>query len=429
MRKLLNILLFLISIHCIGKINQDSATNALSITISSASENGIFHEDQLVEVFVSVHNLSDSVATGTIHWKIETDEQVPLKSSTFPISIKAGQEIYSYCPIYEFSEPGFYKYSFTIATSNVEGSSGSMNVGYRPEKIRSKLTRQPDFDAFWKQALKELDNIDPKYKLTIQNRNDKDALTDLYFVEMISFGNVKITGWLEVPRKNGRYPGLLRVPGYLSNMKPLNQYDDMVIFSINPRGHGDSEEGPDPHLELWIRGLDDHNQYYYKGAYLDCLRALDFLASRSEVNPDKIAAWGGSQGGGFSFMTAALDDRVSYCVADIPWLCDWVNYFKTTHWDEIDTWLAGSSGKNWTSMLKTLGYFDTMNMADKIKCPVLMGIGLQDQVCPPATSFATYNLIQSKKEYLVYPKAGHGLDSKHWDYVFQWLRNQFQMEP
>jgi cephalosporin-C deacetylase-like acetyl esterase len=34
----------------------------------------------------------------------------------------------------------------------------------------------------------------------------------------------------------------------------------------------------------------------------------------------------------------------------------------------------------------------------KIKCPVWMGIGLQDDVCPPSTSFVTYNYLQSEKK-------------------------------
>jgi cephalosporin-C deacetylase-like acetyl esterase len=212
-------------------------------------------------------------------------------------------------------------------------------------------------------------------------------------------------------------------------MKPILKYEDMVVFSFNPRSHGDSDDGPYPGQELWTRGLDSQETYYYRGAYMDCLRALDFLVKRNDVDTTNIAVWGGSQGGGFSFMLAAMDDRVDYCVADIPWLSDWVNYFKTTHWEEIDEWMYGDPRRNWNSMLTTLGYFDTMNMADKIKCPVLMGIGLQDPVCPPATSFATYNYIPGDKEYKVYLRAEHGLGENHWNYVYQWLRTNFSLKP
>ena len=106
---------------------------------------------------------------------------------------------------------------------------------------------------------------------------------------------------------------------------------------------------------------------------MDCIRAVDFLASRPEVDSDRIAVWGGSQGGGLSLATAALDKRISFCMADVPWLCDWVQYYKASHWDKIDEWLAAKPGRSWKSMLRTLSFFDTMNMTDKI--PVLWILG------------------------------------------------------
>ncbi len=80
-------------------------------------------------------------------------------------------------------------------------------------------------------------------------------------------------------------------------------------------------------------------------------------------------------------------------------------------------------------MLRTLSYYDTMNMADRITCPVFMGIGLQDRVCPPSTSFASFNRIRSQKAYRVYPDAGHRLDQQHWESGYQRLREHFGLEP
>lgn len=59
----------------------------------------------------------------------------------------------------------------------------------------------------------------------------------------------------------------------------------------------------------------------------------------NDVDQNRIAIWGGSQGGGFAFATAALDSRVDMCVADIPFLCDWHNYFKLTKWPEMNEWI------------------------------------------------------------------------------------------
>lgn len=424
-------IIFIISLAnpfiCFGNFQEDSTSIPIEISIESSKENGIYLADELAQVYVKVQNNSNQKLSGNIHWEIITDEQEPLKKSTFPISIEKEKEIYSYCPIFEFREPGFYFYSCTITLEDSMQFTKSMNIGFAPEKIKPVLTRLADFYTFWEDTKKSLNKIDPEYKLTLQNKGSKDP-NNIYLVEMKTLDGITVKGWLEVPKKKGKYPAILRVPGYLSDMQPVKQFNDMVMFSFNPRGHGNSDEGPDPQLDLWIRGLDDKETYSYRGAYMDCLRALDFLAGRPEVDLEKIAVWGGSQGGGFSFMTAALDDRISLCVADIPWLCDWVNYFKTTHWDEIDGWMAEGSNRNWRSMLQTLSYFDTMNMADKINCPVLMRIGLQDPVCPPATSFATYNVITSKKEYMVYQRNGHWFEPDQWQFGYQWIRENFNIK-
>ena len=77
-----------------------------------------------------------------------------------------------------------------------------------------------------------------------------------------------------------------------------------------------------------------------------------------------------SQGGGLAFATAALDQRIDLCIADIPWLCDWVNYSTLVDTDDgMDRWMEAKKSRTEESVLKTLSYFDTMNLADRIQCP------------------------------------------------------------
>jgi len=275
--------------------------------------------------------------------------------------------------------------------------------------------------------LKELEAITPEYKVIPQKR-DGNTKTNLFKVEMTSFGGLTVRGWLEVPKKKGIYPALLRVPGYQQNMKPIDKYDDLIVLSFNTRDHGESDNTGERSYAMWVRGLDTKENYYYRGIYLDCIRAVDFLMSRKDVDTNRIAIWGGSQGGGLSFATAALDQRIDLCISDIPFLCEWQKYFEITHWDEIDTWFEKHPEQTWQSMLQALSYFDTKNMAKRITCPVIMGIGLQDNVCPPATSFVTYNYINSPKEYTIYKDETHSQPESHYKNRFLMLKKMFNME-
>ena len=58
----------------------------------------------------------------------------------------------------------------------------------------------------------------------------------------------------------------------------------------------------------------------------------------------------------------------------------------------------------------TLSYFDGISFADRIKCPIIVNIGLQDNVCPPETGYALFNAITSGDKKL-YEYDGHGHDA------------------
>ena len=323
--------------------------------------------------------------------------------------------------------PGFYQVVCTLK----EGLKESMVFGYKPENIETDLTREPGFAEFWRQRKRALENVAPAYRVTRSDRSTDRV--DVYLVEMRSYGNVRIKGWYSVPRKPGPHPAILSVPGYTSTMWPNLNRTNVATLALNPRGHGNSKDDVDPRGEEYMFiGFDPGHPegYIYAGAYMDCLRAVDFLVSRPEIDETRIGVEGGSQGGGLSFATAALDPRIAFCAPDIPWLGDWGGYLETADWPQ----------KNYPKLCETrpdltfdginrfLSYFDTMNMAAWITCPVLMSVGLQDDVCPPRTSFATYNAVTSPKEYRVYPFAGHGVWREHGKLKDAWMSKMLGVE-
>ena len=93
----------------------------------------------------------------------------------------------------------------------------------------------------------------------------------------------------------------------------------------------------------------------------------------------------------------------------------------------MDSWIAAESERSWKKTLRTLSYFDALNFADKIRCPVFLGVGLQDDICPPVTIFAVYNKITGPKEYCIYPEARHWVDESHYAKRREWLIQHFAL--
>jgi cephalosporin-C deacetylase len=56
---------------------------------------------------------------------------------------------------------------------------------------------------------------------------------------------------------------------------------------------------------------------------------------------------------------------------------------------------------------ETLAYFDGFNFAPRVRCPIILNVGLQDNVCPPETGYAAFGRLGSAEKRF-YPYDGHG---------------------
>ena len=84
------------------------------------------------------------------------------------------------------------------------------------------------------------------------------------------------------------------------------------------------------------------------------------------------------------------------------------------------------TGKKWDDIYGVLDYFDVMNHAPNVSCPVIMGVGLFDETCPPAINFSAYNNLETQdKEYHLYPQSGHSLPESHYGVKMKWLYERF----
>jgi len=297
------------------------------------------------------------------------------------------------------------------------------NIGYEPEKIVSVPYGQPDLKQFWDKTNKMLAKVKPCYSMKLL-KDSSNADRKVYLVSMKSLGGVTIQGYYLTPTKQGKYPADITYMGYGS--KPwcpkASDNPNLVEFILSVRGQALNE--PTNKYGDWaVYGLADKDTYYYRGAFMDLVRAIDFICSRSEVDKRNIFAEGGSQGGAFTFAACALDHRIRAAAPWIPFLSDYPDYFKIVHWPG-DKVLAKAKelGINDEQLYKTLSYFDIMNLAGWIKCPILMGSGLQDPTCPPHINFAAFNQVKEEKVYRIHPTYGHNVPLTWWNFRMDFFK-------
>lgn len=407
------------------------AEELISLEALTGSDDHIYLEEGELELNLVLGNQMNKTLSGTIELTGKSDFGEPILEKTIKVKVSQGREKKLKVRLGELA-PGFYHFA-AMLNSNLTSKRMSFHIGVRPGEIVSPLDRPEDFDDFWTRARRELDAVAPQFKLTLHEELSTET-RDVYLVEMRSLGNIIVRGWYGRPKKEGVYPATLKVQGYSSVMQPAYLYkgDDMVDLVLNIRGHGNSRDVVNPGFPGYLQHhVDDPELYIYRGAFMDCIRAVDFLYSREEVDKGRVAVQGGSQGGALSFATAALDpERIALCVPGVPFLSDYPDYFKLVGWPggEFVNYLREHPEISRDELYRNLSYFDIKNLAPWIKAPMYMAIGLKDGTCPPHINFAAYNQVQGEKTYVAYPEAGHGLPAEHSAAWLRWVKQHFGME-
>lgn len=413
-----------------GHLSVSSAetNDKLSLEVSVADPDYIFMGDAPIRITPSIQNKNTWDVKGRLIITLTTDDYKFVKADSLEIVIPADDH---YSGAFEYAKPvpGFYRYTIQFRRNGELACEKKLNVGYEPEKINSPIDAQADFKKFWDNSLKELAKIAPDYKLTLQPEYSKLDY-DVYLVEMRSLENELISGYYAKPKREGKFPVIVEYMGYGSSPYPPNQWwDGFAYFVLSIRGQALNK--PTNRFGTWITyGLDKKENYYYRGAFMDVVRALDFVCSRPEIDSDKIAVRGGSQGGALSFVAASLDKRVKVAAPNIPFLSDYPDYFRIAPWpkSDFDVYMKEHPQAKWNDVYKLLSYFDIKNLAQWIECPLIMGIGVQDNVCPPHINFAAYNQVKSEKRWMAFPEFGHSVGREFNEAAMQLFREKLNVE-
>lgn len=290
---------------------------------------------------------------------------------------------------------------------------------YKPEQ-----TKEPDFDAFWADTKAESKN-QPLNAETIPIDYPVEQVK-VYRVFYDGYRNSRIHARLVMPAgasPKNKVPAVVFYHGYdwNSNIIPSAFRYSLLGYAVliaEARGQNDLSPDHNPYpnggSSGWMtNGITDPEEYYYRFVYMDSARAVDYLLQREDIDTDRIAVEGGSQGGGLSLAVGALSPEVKVIMADIPFLCHFrraVRLSQSNPYLEFARYFSmhDSLHKTEAQVYRTLSYFDNLNLAGYIKADTLMSIGLEDVICPPSTSMAAYNHITAKKELRVYPDFGHG---------------------
>lgn len=348
---------------------------------------------------------------------IERSEKVPAR----------GQIDMTVIPDFDLS-PGFYKARCRVNDVTVK----IYGFGISPFDIVSEPDMQEDFDEFWATALSQLPVLDASVVTLTELPKKSTASCKVYMVEFPSIPDglegdpVIVRGYYLEPQDGKKHPVIMHFQGYDTLKNPPKMYapsgnsGEYAEFYLSHRGqyinHRTAEKRDDGidrdfvniYGDWFAFNFGNRDGYYYRGAFMDCVQAVHFMATRETSDMDNLFAEGSSQGGALSYAAAALSDIPFSAIApNVAFLGDFPDYFQIVGWPAN---VAEENRGDMTDeqMYAFLSYFDTKNLATRITCAVYATSGLQDGTCPPHTNLAPYNNLPSTdKQMHFYPQMGH----------------------
>ncbi|RYF79261.1 MAG: acetylxylan esterase, partial [Chitinophagaceae bacterium] len=305
-------------------------------------------------------------------------------------------------------------------------------AGFDPPRIVPTAEMPADFAAFWEAAKLDLTAIPLDTRMTLMPEHCTEKV-DVYHVSVQNFKKgARLYGMLSLPKKAGKYPALLQVPGAgIRPYAPNITLAELGVITFVIGIHGVPVNMPGEVYSDLAAGalsgymhlnLDHRDRFYYKRVYMGCVRANDFIFSLPQFDGKNLAVMGGSQGGALSIVTAALDSRVNHLVAYYPALSDVTGYLhgRAGGWPHYFA-KANLPFANTKAKIETTGYYDVVNFARQLKVPGFYSWGFNDDVCPPTSMFAAYNVITAPKSLYLAAETGHWTYPEQRDKATAWL--------
>lgn len=290
-------------------------------------------------------------------------------------------------------------------------------------EYRPALTREPDFEPYWKTTIAEALAQPLNVELIPYDLPTRDL--QCFVLRYDGYKGSRIAGWYVRPKGTGKFPGVCIYHGYSGRGTRLMDmlayaYQGMCVLSMDCRGQNglsqDTAAYDGGHFSGWMtKGIRDPQNYYYRYVYADAVRALEVLARQPEVDETRLAITGISQGGGITLAVAGLSDRPKLAMPDIPYLC---HYRRATDiapngpYPEIVNFLKTFPDLR-DCVFRTLSYCDGMNLAPWIKCRTVVLNCMWDDICPPSTIFAAYNHMKAERAMEIYPYHKHEIPYEH----------------
>ena len=276
------------------------------------------------------------------------------------------------------------------------------------ELFKPPTTRPEDFSAFWRSTRLQLEQMDSKVQRDSTIAGGIPGVSGT-IISFLSLGQVRVSAYFLQWQDGQPRPLVINSHGYGSHCRPRWDWakQGVNVLSIDIRGFGRSQAAlPTP--SRWgyvLTGIETPETSVIRAAVCDYMQAARIGRELCGDRTSEIVFEGVSFSGGLALMSQAILGQADLLAIGVPtfgWAEGRNLFVKSGSGAEISRYLARRPDHVEDTMV-VLRYFDAVNFADQVKCPVLLALGLKDDVVPAKTVYAIANHLQVPYELLEFP--------------------------
>jgi len=221
----------------------------------------------------------------------------------------------------------------------------------------------------------------------------------------IPYQGKSLAAVLRKPRGATRPPVVVMAMGLDSAKEEMLAYQEtflargMATLTFDGPGQGEAEY-----------------DFPIRGDYEVAVKAvIDWLETRTDLDPARIGLWGVSLGGYYAARACALEKRIKACVAlagPYDWLGIWEKLPELTR----TAFRVRSHAHDEIAAKQNAATLSLHGVADKIECPIFIVSGRLDRIVPPEEAERLAAEVKGPCELLIIPDGNHVANNRPYRY-------------
>ncbi len=235
------------------------------------------------------------------------------------------------------------------------------------------------FDDYWQETREALARVPAGPEIDVLPLRSTPFAT-LYGVRLTSVGPYRLFGYLSIPTGAGPFPAIYYSPKYQSVLEIIPQgtanlqRSRYITFSLAGRGQRNSDT---PYAAMFpgllTERIDSFTSYVFRDIIADCVRGLQFLLTRSELDTARVVVVGND----LALITAALTKGATHVVTAPALFYSTAELAPKTHaypLEEMNDYIRAFPTRA-EAVRETLAHYDLRAFAPSVTATTLLMAG------------------------------------------------------